>query len=496
MSHIPRKGFLRNYSLPRVLIQLNRERATGTLTVTGQGVTRNIVLSKGDAIFASSSYEDERLGEVLIKAGTISVQQYDEAVKEMKRTGERLGQVFVKLGHLTPKELFWGVKHQVQEIIYGLFQLRDGMYEFEEGAVPDEVITLDLSMANIIYEGVKRINDWTRIKGEMPGQATVFVLSDDPRSLFQSVELAAEDKTVLSLVDGQRVMGSIIEVSGLKSFDAMKSLYILWSIGLVREGSGAETFSLSLEDILRPVEDSREDFVTRVSQKHAQLGEGNPFALLEVEEGAEPEAVSSEYFRLTKEFHPDRYGDSLDAGARDKISEIFNALTEAYLGLSTREWNAGTPQAHTGAGSKEKARGGSGMSPESELPHEAAPSGGSASGALDLLQKAKRMIKGRDYRGAADLLEETVELDPENAECWNYLSLAFSRLPNQLKLAEEAILKAQQLDPGNDDYLTNLGLLYLQAERLDDAKAQFEKALSINPENEKAQKGLSRVFVL
>jgi Tfp pilus assembly protein PilF len=38
--------------------------------------------------------------------------------------------------------------------------------------------------------------------------------------------------------------------------------------------------------------------------------------------------------------------------------------------------------------------------------------------------------------------------------------------------------------------------LYLQAERLDDAKAQFEKALSINPENAKAQKGLSRVFVL
>jgi tetratricopeptide (TPR) repeat protein len=495
MSNIPRKGFLRNYSLPRVLIQLNRERPTGTLTVTGQGVTRIIILSKGDAIFASSSYEDERLGEVLVKAGTISVQQYDEAVGEMKRTGERLGQVFVKLGHLTPKELFWGVKHQVEEIIYALFQLRDGMYEFGEGAVPDEVITLDLSMANIIYEGVKRISDWTRIKGEMPGQATVFVLSDDPRCLFQNVELAAEDKAVLSLVDGQQAMGSIIEASGLKGFDAMKALYILWSIGLVKEGSGAETFSLSLEDILTPVEDSPEDFVARVSQKHAQLGDGNPHALLEVQEGADREAVSSQYFRLTKEFHPDRYGDSLDPGVRDRISEIFNALTETYLGLSTREWNAGTPQAPAGAGQGGKARGGSGSPPEKTPPRTTAPSPGREK-VSELLQKARRMIKGRDYRGAADLLEETVELDPENAECWNYLSLAFSRIPNQRKLAEEAILKAQQLDPGNDDYLTNLGLLYLQAERLDDAKAQFEKALSINPENAKAQKGLSRVFVL
>jgi hypothetical protein len=492
VSNIPRKGFLRNYSLPRVLIQFNRERVTGTLTVIGQGVTRIIILSKGDAIFASSSYEDERLGEVLIKAGTISVQQYDEAVGAMKRTGERLGQVFVKLGHLKPKELFWGVKHQVQEIIYALFQLRDGMYELEEGAVSDEVITLDLSMANIIYEGVKRIDDWTRIKGEMPGQATVFVLSDDPRCLFQNVELAAEDKAVLSLVDGQRTMGSIIEASGLKSFDAMKSLYILWSIGLVKEGSGAETFSLSLEDILTPVEDSQEDFVARVSQKHAQLGDGNLFALLEVEEGPDRESVSSQYFRLTKEFHPDRYGDSLDPRVRDKISEIFNALTEAYLGLSTREWNAGIPKNPAGAGQEEKTRS---SPPEKELPRETViPRGGKS--VSELIQRAKRMIKARDYRGAADLLEETVELEPENAECWNYLSLAFSRLPNQGKLAEEAILKAQQLDPGNDDYLTNLGLLYLQAERLDDAKAQFEKALSINPENGKAQKGLSRVFVL
>ncbi|NIR17686.1 MAG: hypothetical protein GWN86_28795, partial [Desulfobacterales bacterium] len=200
----------------------------------------------------------------------------------MKRTGKRLGTVLVDIGYLTPKGLFWGVKYQVQEIIYSLFLLKDGLYEFIEGDIPKEIITLDLSMASIIYEGVSRIDDWTRIKSEMPGQDTVLVLSNDPLSLFQSVELNEQDKTILGLVDGQRTIKQIIEASGLKSFDVMKSLYILWSIGMVVEGAGLEEMSLSLADILRPVDDSKEKFIGRVNRFHSNLGTMSHYQLLEV----------------------------------------------------------------------------------------------------------------------------------------------------------------------------------------------------------------------
>lgn len=171
---------------------------------------------KGDAIFASSTYEDDRLGEMLIKAGKITMEQYDKSVELLKKSGKRQGAILVELGYLTPKDLFWGVKYQVEEIIYSLFLLEDAEYEFIEGEIPShEIITLKMSMGNLIYEGVKRIDNWTRIKNEMPDINIVLKLSTDPVTLFQEVELSPQDRKMLSMVDGTKKLKSLLKVHGL-----------------------------------------------------------------------------------------------------------------------------------------------------------------------------------------------------------------------------------------------------------------------------------------
>jgi hypothetical protein len=60
-------------------------------------------LLKGDAIFASSTYEDDRLGEMLLKAGKITMEQFDTAVQILKKTNKRLGAILVELGYLMPR---------------------------------------------------------------------------------------------------------------------------------------------------------------------------------------------------------------------------------------------------------------------------------------------------------------------------------------------------------------------------------------------------------
>ena len=209
---IPLHGNIKTFSLPSILAYLNRTRKTGTLSLKTSVFTKKAYLSKGDAVFASSSYEDDRLGEMLIKAGKINMEQYDESVKLLKKTGKRQGAILVELGYLTPKDLFWGVKFQVKEIIYSLFLLEDAVYDFIEGEIPsDEVITLKMSMGNLIYEGVKRIDNWTRIRNEMPDPDTVLRLSRDPVALFQDVELGPQDRKMLSLVDGAKTIKELID---------------------------------------------------------------------------------------------------------------------------------------------------------------------------------------------------------------------------------------------------------------------------------------------
>lgn len=466
MKEKPTKGYLRNYNLPSLLMYLNRHRLNGALSVTSQGITKKIYLKKGNAVFASSNYDDDRLGDMLVKAGKITFEQYDEAVELMKKSGKRLGAALVELGSLVPKDLFWGVKYQVQEIIFSVFQFKDGLYEFGEGEIPSEIITLDLSMANIVFQGVKRIQDLSRIKSELPEPNTVVKFSDDPMNLFQEVQLSDDDKKILSLINSERSMATIIKDSGLNSFEASKIVYVLWSIGMITEPFGDEMVSLTVDDILQPAEKKQEDeFILRVNAMHASIKDADHYKLLSVEPSSDMEEINKQYYKRTKEFHPDRYSGTLDPTVKDKLMEIFDAVTAAYEALkqsqTERQFTVGDLQ----------------------LAHE-------------MLISGKAELKAGNFIAAADLLSEAVNADPDCAECWNYYSFALTKVPGMMKDAEEAMVKALELSPGNSDYHANMGLIYLKLERLEEAREKFEKALSLDISNAKAQKGLSRVFAL
>ncbi|MDP1759527.1 MAG: DUF4388 domain-containing protein, partial [Thermodesulfovibrionales bacterium] len=340
------KGSLREYSLPKILTDLHRKRATGTLAVSTPNFTKKAYLVKGDAVFAASSYEDDRLGEMLLKAGKITVEQYDKSVEILKRTKKRQGAILVDLGYLTPKDLFWGVKYQVKEIIYSLFQLEEGECEFVEGDVPtDEVITLKMSMGNLIHEGVKRIDNWTRIRREMPDTGIALTISKDPLNLFQEVELSQYDKKMLTIIDGRKTIKEVIDSSWMNSFEAMKTIYVLWSIGILEEKTVEKSQAVreeekeeaggtvSLDELLQPFAEEEDTLIKKVEEIYSNLDRLRLNELLEAGEDADVEAIKKNYYRLAREFHPDRYLNTSDAALKDKLTAVFDALTAAYTVL-------------------------------------------------------------------------------------------------------------------------------------------------------------------
>ena len=465
---------LKDTSLSNILIQLNRQRATGTLQVTTPNFTKKVFLVKGDAIFAASTYEDDRLGEMLLKAGEITIEQYEESVKILKKTKKRQGAILVELGHLTPKNLFWGVKYQVREIIYSLFNLEDGKCEFAEGNVPeDEVITLKMSMGNLIYEGVKRINNWTRIKKDMPDTSIVLGLSHDPRSLFQDVELTSDDKKVLAMIDGTKTLKEIIDNSLMNSFEVMKTIHILWSIGLLEEKKTAKREVrqaediVSFEDVVQPFAQEEEDFAAKVNDIHSKLGSLKMHELLEVDENSDSEAIKKNYYKLSRDYYPDRCFASSDASLKDKLTAIFDALSNAYLTLKDEP------------GRKNYFGKASGMSDEEK--------------AEENFKKGSDKLKEDDFESAVKFLSEAAKLQHQKAQYWSILALALSKLPNKLKEAEEAMLKTIKLEPMNGEHYAHLGMLYQKNGLNKKAVAQFEKALKFDPGNVKAQKGLKQI---
>ena len=62
-----------------------------------------------------------------------------------------------------------------------------------------------------------------------------------------------------------------------------------------------------------------------------------------------------------------------------------------------------------------------------------------------------------------------------------------------MREAEEAINKAINLNPSNANYTAELGNIYLELGFNARAKATFEKALKLDPSNERVAEGLKNI---
>lgn len=334
------KGNIKDSSIPKILVYLNRNRKTGTLKVMTPAFTKKVYLHKGDAVFASSTDEDDRLGETLTKVGKITMEQYDTSVEILKKTGKRQGEILVELGYLTPQEIIWGVKYQIRDIIYSLFELQDTEYEFNEAEIPsDEIITLKMSMANLIYEGVKRIHNLNSIRKELPDMESVLKLSMDPVSLFQDIVLSSMDKKMLFMIDGKKTVRELINISS-NSFQAMKSLYVLCSTGILEENQNVTEKAedaVILDDILKAFHDEEDALRKRIDILYSNLNRLSESELLEIDEKSDGETLKNNYYKLVKEFHPDRYLSFPDPSIKNKVITVLEEITKAYSLLKDDE---------------------------------------------------------------------------------------------------------------------------------------------------------------
>jgi tetratricopeptide (TPR) repeat protein len=496
MMDIPFKSNIKEFSIPRILLYLNRNRKTGTLIITTLTFTKKVYIDKGDAIFASSTFKDDRLGEMLVKAGKITIQQLEESVEFLKSKKKRQGAILVELGYLTPKDLFWGVKYQVKEIIHSLFSLHEAKYEFIEGDLPkNEVITLKMSMGNLIYEGVKNINNLNLIMKEMDINS-ILKLSADPESLFQDIELDDQDKKLLFRIDGRKTVKEIADSSPNGSFEALKILYALWATGTLEEKEEVqEQAEVPLEEILNPVSDEEEAFIKRVYEVYSNLGNLTSEELLEVDKNSDAETINRNYYRLIKEFHPDRYFASADLSVKDKLIAIFDAIKKAYNILKEGTLIPQDSDTLKMVDRKDSEEGEGVVVEKEEVVVEEKVQ---EINEVDLTKNAEDYFrlgvdefKKGNYIKATEFFKLSTGLNPHKAKYWSHLSLSFTKVPNGLEDAEEALLQSIKLEPDNAEHYANLGQIYLKAGMKKEANNQFEKAVEINPENIKAQKGLT-----
>jgi uncharacterized protein DUF4388/uncharacterized protein DUF4339/tetratricopeptide repeat protein len=234
-SLMPPTGSLADTDFPDLIHALHDRRWTGTIQLNRGRVDSTVLVQDGRLMFAASTNRDERLGEVLLRKEKITLRQYYEAGKAIRK-GKRLGSLLVEQGALDARDLVKVVVDHTQEVIYSVFQWTEGFYRLQEGADPTvESITLKLSTANIILEGIHRITAWSRVERGIGGPDARYVRAEDYKDRLPEMTLTPAKLLLLTEHEGERDVETICRESELSDYEVCRTLWAFRVIGVLKQ---------------------------------------------------------------------------------------------------------------------------------------------------------------------------------------------------------------------------------------------------------------------
>ena len=232
-------GRLEGLSVPDLLWNLCRRRSTGVLHLTTRGITKRVYIDSGRIVFALSSDPNDRLGDLLLREGQITLDQLENAILQLS-SGKRLGTILVGAGHLSPEHLVRGVLSQVKGIVLALFPWEEGEYSFVEGPLPtEEVVTLGMRTAEILLQGIRQIRSFTRIRKSVGPPSTRFRLDPAWRTVLDGLDIRDGERMLLQRLDEAGARGIPVDAMCrevfLSNFEIYQALWAFLVLGVVDE---------------------------------------------------------------------------------------------------------------------------------------------------------------------------------------------------------------------------------------------------------------------
>ena len=199
-------GNLKTMVLSELLQWLSLGVKTGTLQVQGREVEKRIFFQDGKIASSSSSDPREYLGHFLVSHGYITEEELKMAMEVQEESSILLGKILVMINAISEKDLLELMRRKAEESIYDIFQWSEGEFEFVDNALPEQkMVPLALDVTGIIMEGLRRLDEWRRIRERIPSLAAVPRITK-PVHLDKLTE---QEKLVIPYVNGQRSLEDI-----------------------------------------------------------------------------------------------------------------------------------------------------------------------------------------------------------------------------------------------------------------------------------------------
>jgi DNA-binding response OmpR family regulator len=238
-------GTLPLVPLSTVLHMLGTEQLSGQLLLWREGMEITASFRDGlvDLVEAKGTSEEFRLGRYLVETGLISRDDLEPWLIQSQGANRRhvpLGDRLREAGLITEQQLQNGLRGQSTELIYEVLRWKRGYFEFrrERPTANATRAKLSLSVATLVVEGFRRVDEWRHIETVLGSFDGVLNRDADASQMITVSELPAADRKVYALIDGVRSMREVIAASGLRSFEASRILAQFLSAQIVRRRVG------------------------------------------------------------------------------------------------------------------------------------------------------------------------------------------------------------------------------------------------------------------
>lgn len=233
------KGNLSGFSLGEILQSLAINRHTGTLTLSGaSGEERYIYFENGDVrFFSHGTPRAARLGEMLVRAGHLTQEALETALRDAQVTGQILGSVLLEKELVSQDDLRRVLQQKISDELYELFCWTEGDFEFHVDACPEDVfdpfqkaVPVTINTNSVIMEGLRRQDEWGLIAQSVRSAAEIFAPTGT--AVGEDAEVATPEH--LRMFDGATPVGDIAERWTGSRFEFYRGVHELVEAGALR----------------------------------------------------------------------------------------------------------------------------------------------------------------------------------------------------------------------------------------------------------------------
>jgi hypothetical protein len=226
----------------------NMFRKSGLLHFLLSGGNKTLCFQNGEIVYATSTFPEEEIGEILYRLGKID-RDVLQGARQFANGELPLGNILMNQNFITAKDLWAATRNQVETIVYNLFAFQDGSFVFVDTPLDEgQVVSLSMNTQNLIMEGLRRVDERAVYMQKVKSLDAIPVTTDKVPNDLDSIS----QKMVSLIQAGVSNVGELLRRSGSGEFDALRLLSQMVERGVV---TMEEAPTVAVEGVLGEVID-------------------------------------------------------------------------------------------------------------------------------------------------------------------------------------------------------------------------------------------------